>query len=119
MIGGGSSINAEIFTRGNPVDYDRWAAEEGCDGWSFAEVREYFIRSEGNTILSGDWHGTDGPLGVSDIPDPQPMTRAFVQSCQELGIPYTPDFNGERQAGCGVYQTTTRTTGAARPRWAT
>ena len=108
VIGGGSSINAEIFTRGNPVDYDRWATEEGCDGWSFADVRKYFIRSEGNTILSGDWHGTDGPLGVSDIPDPQPMTRAFVQSCQELGIPYNPDFNGERQAGCGVYQTTTR-----------
>ena len=108
VIGGGSSINAEIFTRGNPVDYDRWATEDGCDGWSFADVRKYFLRSEGNTILSGEWHGTDGPLGVSDIPDPQPMTRAFVQSCQELGIPYTPDFNGEQQAGCGIYQTTTR-----------
>ena len=108
VIGGGSSINAEIFTRGNPVDYDRWATEEGCEGWSFSDVRPYFIRSEGNTILSGDWHGTDGPLGVSNIPDPQPMTRAFVQSCQELGIPYNPDFNGERQAGCGIYQTTTR-----------
>ena len=108
VIGGGSSINAEVFTRGNPVDYDRWATEEGCDGWSFADVQQYFIRSEGNTILSGGWHGTEGPLGVSDIPDPQPMTRAFVQSCQELGIPHTSDFNGERQAGCGVYQTTTR-----------
>lgn len=108
VIGGGSSINAEVFTRGNPVDYDRWANEEGCDGWSFAEIRKYFIRSEGNTILSGDWHGTDGELGVSDIPDPQPMTRAFVQSCQELGIPFNRDFNGATQAGCGVYQTTTR-----------
>lgn len=108
IIGGGSSINAEVFTRGNPADYDRWAEKEGCEGWSFAEIRQYFIRSEGNTILSGDWHGTDGPLGVSDIADPQPMTRAFVQSCQEYGIPYSPDFNGSEQAGCGVYQTTIR-----------
>ena len=108
VIGGGSSINAEVFTRGAPVDYDRWANEEGCEGWSFSEIQKYFLRSEGNTILSGEWHGTEGALGVSDIPDPQPMTRAFIQSCQELGIPYTTDFNGETQAGCGVYQTTTR-----------
>ena len=108
VIGGGSSINAEVFTRGNPVDYDRWAEQEGCDGWAFKDIQKYFLRSEGNAILSGDWHGTDGPLAVSNIPDPQPMTRAFVQSCQELGIPYNPDFNGQVQAGCGVYQTTTR-----------
>ena len=108
VIGGGSSINAEVFTRGNPVDYDRWAEQEGCDGWAFKDIRQHFLRSEGNSILSGDWHGTDGPLAVSNIPDPQPMTRAFVQSCQELGIPYNPDFNGQVQAGCGVYQTTTR-----------
>ena len=108
VIGGGSSINAEVFTRGNPVDYDRWAEQEGCDGWAFKDIQQHFLRSEGNSILSGDWHGTDGPLAVSNIPDPQPMTRAFVQSCQELGIPYNPDFNGQVQAGCGVYQTTTR-----------
>ncbi|MDJ0824311.1 MAG: GMC family oxidoreductase N-terminal domain-containing protein [Rhodobacter sp.] len=108
VIGGGSSINAEVFTRGHPSDYDRWAEEEGCDGWAFKDIQPYFLRSEGNTILSGDWHGTDGPLAVSDIPDPQPMTRAFVQSCQERGIPFNPDFNGAMQPGCGVYQTTTK-----------
>lgn len=108
VIGGGSSINAEVFTRGNPVDYDRWAKEEGCEGWSFDEIQKYFIRSEGNTILSGDWHGTDGPLGVSNLADPQPMTRAFVQSCQEAGLPYNPDFNGPVQEGAGIYQATIR-----------
>jgi choline dehydrogenase len=108
VLGGGSSVNAEVFTRGNPVDYDRWATEEGCEGWGFEDIRKYFLRSEGNTILSGDWHGTDGPLGVSNIPDLQPMTRAFIQSCQELGIPYNPDFNGPVQEGAGAYQTTTR-----------
>jgi choline dehydrogenase-like flavoprotein len=108
VLGGGSSINAEIFTRGHPSDYDRWAEEEGAEGWAFNDIRKYFLRSEGNSILSGEWHGTDGPLGVSNIPDPNPLTRAFVQSCQELGMPFNPDFNGARQEGAGIYQTTTR-----------
>ena len=108
VLGGGSSINAEVFTRGHPSDYDRWAEEANAPGWSFDDVKPLFIRSEGNTMLSGDWHGTDGPLGVSNIPDPQPMTRAFVQSCQEYGIPFNADFNGPAQAGSGVYQTTTK-----------
>ena len=107
VLGGGSSINAEIFTRGHPSDYDRWV-EEGAEGWGFADIRKYFLRSEGNTILSGPWHGTEGPLGVSNLADPNPMTRAFVQSCQEAGLPYNPDFNGPVQEGAGVYQTTIR-----------
>ena len=108
VIGGGSSINAQVFTRGNPVDYDRWAREDGCAGWSFKEVQKYFVRSEGNSILSGEYHGTDGPLAVSNIPDPQLTTLAFVQACQQVGMPYNPDFNGSVQEGTGVYQTTTR-----------
>ncbi|MCY4259848.1 MAG: GMC family oxidoreductase N-terminal domain-containing protein [Rhodobacteraceae bacterium] len=108
VIGGGSSINAEVFTRGIPADYDRWASDEGCSGWSFREIQPYFLRSEGNTILADDWHGTDGGLGVSNLRDPQPMTLAFVRACQELGMPYNPDFNGHTQAGCGVYQVTVR-----------
>ena len=107
VLGGGSSINAEIFTRGHPSDYDRWV-EEGADGWGFQDIRKYFLRSEGNTILSGGWHGTDGPLGVSNLPDPNPTSRAFVQSCQEYGMPYNPDFNGPQQEGAGIYQTTIR-----------
>ncbi|MEX3007776.1 GMC family oxidoreductase [Hoeflea sp. TYP-13] len=108
VIGGGSSINAEVFTRGNAVDYDRWAQEEGCPGWSFKEIQPYFLRSEGNNRLAGDYHGTDGPLGVSDIKSPQPLTLAFAQSCQQLGMPHNPDFNGPVQEGAGVYQTTIR-----------
>ena len=107
VLGGGSSINAEIFTRGVPADYDRWVVE-GATGWGFRDIQKYFLRSEGNTILSGGWHGTDGPLGVSNVPDPNPTSLAFVQSCQELGMPYNPDFNGAVQQGAGIYQTTTR-----------
>ncbi|MDQ0390999.1 GMC family oxidoreductase [Labrys monachus] len=108
VLGGGSSINAEVFTRGVPADYDRWALEEGCTGWSFKEVQPYFLRSEGNELLASAYHGTDGPLGVSGIRDPQPVSRAFVQSCQQMGIPYNPDFNGAVQEGAGIYQTTIR-----------
>ena len=108
VLGGGSSINAEVFTRGHPSDYDRWAAEEGAQGWEFAAIQKYFLRSEDNSMLSGALHGTGGPLGVSNIPDPNPMSLAFVKSCQERGIPFNPDFNGAEQAGAGLYQTTTR-----------
>ncbi|RWD68976.1 GMC family oxidoreductase N-terminal domain-containing protein [Mesorhizobium sp.] len=108
VLGGGSSINAEVYTRGHETDYDRWASEEGADGWAFKDVRKYFLRSEGNSIFSGSLHGTDGPLGVSNIPDPNVVSRAFVQSCQEYGLPYNPDFNGAKQEGAGIYQTTTR-----------
>jgi choline dehydrogenase len=104
VLGGGSSINAEVFTRGVPHDYDRWANEEGCPGWSFRDVQPYFLRSEGNTALADPWHSTEGPLGVSNIANPQPMTRAFIMACQQYGIPYNHDFNGPVQAGVGTYQ---------------
>jgi choline dehydrogenase-like flavoprotein len=107
VLGGGSSINAEVFTRGCPEDYDAWAEEEGCAGWSFRDVLPYFKRSEGNDTLAGDQHGIDGPLGVSSG-TPHPLTRVFVQAAQQAGIPFTADFNGGRQEGTGFYQTTTR-----------
>ncbi len=108
VLGGGSSINAQVFTRGHPSDYDRWAQEEGAPGWAFEDVQKYFIRSEGNTVLSGDWHGVDGPLVVSQLARPNPTTRAFVKSCQELGMPFNADFNGPVQEGAGPYQLTVR-----------
>ena len=108
VLGGGSSINAEIFTRGHPADYDRWAKEEGCEGWAFDDIKQYFLRSESNEIFSGEWHGTNGPLGVSNLKEWQKMTKAFVRACQERGIPYNPDFNGPVQEGAGTYQVTVR-----------
>jgi choline dehydrogenase-like flavoprotein len=108
VLGGGSSINAEVFTRGCPEDYDAWADEYGCAGWSFRDIQPYFLKSEDNDTYSGKWHGVGGPLGVSSLSPPHRLTRAFVQACQQVGIPYNPDFNGPRQEGAGPYQTTTR-----------
>ncbi|HET7398253.1 MAG TPA: GMC family oxidoreductase N-terminal domain-containing protein [Intrasporangium sp.] len=107
VLGGGGSINAQVFTRGVAQDYDRWAHKYGCDGWSSQEVHPYFIRSEGNARLSLPYHGTDGPLGVSDLAAPHPMSQAFVRAGQEWGLPYNSDFNGAQQYGVGYYQTTT------------
>ncbi|WP_426239247.1 GMC family oxidoreductase [Pararhizobium sp. DWP1-1-3] len=107
VLGGGSSINAQVFTRGCPEDYDTWANEEGCDGWSYADVLPYFRRSEGNDSLGGPHHGTEGPLGVTST-TPHPLTRVFVRAAQEAGMPYNGDFNGGNQQGTGFYQATTK-----------
>jgi choline dehydrogenase-like flavoprotein len=107
VLGGGSSINAEVYTRGCPEDYDGWANEMGCKGWSAKDLQPYFIKSEGNTKLGGPNHGIDGPLGVSDNV-PNRVSAAYVQGCMEMGMPFNPDFNSGTQEGTGFYQTTTR-----------
>jgi choline dehydrogenase len=107
VLGGGGSINAQVFTRGTPRDYDRWAFAEGCPGWSFDDVRPYFLRMEDNDTLGPPWHGRGGPLGVA-TKRANRLTRMFVQACVEAGIPPNDDFNGARQEGAGIYQTTGR-----------
>jgi choline dehydrogenase-like flavoprotein len=108
VLGGGSSINAEIYTRGCPEDYDHWASEMGCAGWSAKDLQPYFLKSEGNTRLSGPGHGTAGPLAVSNLRSHSPLSDAFVDGCVEIGMPRNDDFNSGKQAGAGLYQTTTR-----------
>ncbi|MEM7461284.1 MAG: GMC family oxidoreductase N-terminal domain-containing protein [Pseudomonadota bacterium] len=108
VIGGGSTINAQVYTRGNAVDYDAWRDEAGCDGWSYRELLPYFKRAEGNQLFDNDFHGSEGPLGVSQPVAALPIAWAFLRAAQQFGIPYNPDFNGARQAGCGFYQLTQR-----------
>jgi choline dehydrogenase len=108
VIGGGSSINAQVYIRGNPEDFEGWRDEHGCGGWGYKDVLPYFIRAEGNQSLADSTHGIDGPLLVSDAAYVSPMSRAWVQACQQAGIPYNRDFNSGSQAGCGLYQVTNR-----------
>lgn len=105
VVGGGSSINAQIYTRGAAADYDAWAAE-GVAGWSYREVLPYFKRSENNRRYANEYHAYGGPLGVSNPVSPLPICEAFFQAGQELGIPFNPDFNGASQEGLGYYQLT-------------
>lgn len=108
ILGGGGSINALVFTRGAASDYDSWAHEHGCPGWSADEVQPYFMLSEDNPELAGEWHGVGGPLGVSTVRRPQDLTLAFVEAGVAAGLPRTQDFNGPSQLGVGVYQSTMR-----------
>ncbi|MDG2198471.1 MAG: GMC family oxidoreductase N-terminal domain-containing protein [SAR324 cluster bacterium] len=108
VIGGGSSINAMVFTRGAKHDYDRWAHSEGCNGWSFNEVQKYFLLSEDNDRLSLPYHGVGGFQSVSDPINPSELSKQFVKATQEFGLKYNSDFNGEEQYGTGLYQTFTR-----------
>jgi choline dehydrogenase-like flavoprotein len=105
-LGGGSSVNAMIYIRGQHQDYDRWAAT-GCDGWGYEDVLPVFKRSENNQRLAGPYHGNDGPLSVSDALYRHPLSSAFVRAAQQAGLPFNDDFNGEHQEGSGFYQTTT------------
>ena len=108
VLGGGSSINAEIYTRGCPEDYDGWANELNCKGWSWKDLKPYFVKSEGNTRLGGSEHGIDGPLGVSDLASPNKVSLAYVQGCMDFGMPHNADFNSGKLEGAGLYQTTTK-----------
>jgi choline dehydrogenase-like flavoprotein len=106
VIGGGSSINAQLYTRGVPADYDEWVTHEGATGWGYEDVLPYFKRAENNQRFANRYHGYNGPLGVSNPISPLPICEAYFQAGQELGIPFNPDFNGEHQAGLGYYQLT-------------
>lgn len=104
-LGGSSAINAMLYIRGHPADYDGWAAL-GCDGWSYADVLPWFRRAERNTRGADAWHGDAGPLWVDDQRHVHPGAHAFVAAGESLQIPANPDFNGATQAGVGLYQVT-------------
>jgi choline dehydrogenase-like flavoprotein len=108
VLGGGSSINAQLYTRGNAADYDTWVSEDGCEGWSYRDILPYYKRAEDNQRFADDYHSYGGPLGVSMPVSALPICDAYIRAGQELGIPYNHDFNGRQQAGVGFYQLTQR-----------
>ncbi|MFT9089765.1 MAG: GMC family oxidoreductase N-terminal domain-containing protein [Gluconacetobacter sp.] len=102
-VGGSSLINAMIYIRGQPEDYDGWAAA-GCAGWAWEDVLPLFKRAECNGRGSDDLHGANGPLVVSDLVSPSPISGAFLQAAKACGYVGNEDFNGPRQEGVGWYQ---------------
>ena len=104
-LGGSSAINAMVYIRGCAWDYDNWAAL-GCEGWSYADVLPYFKRAEANVRGGDAFHGSDGPLSVSDQLWPNQGSRDFVEAGTQLQLPHNPDFNGAQFEGVGLYQTT-------------
>jgi choline dehydrogenase len=107
VLGGSSSINGLLYIRGQHEDYDRWR-QHGNNGWGFDDVLPYFKKAEDQQRGADDFHGTGGPLAVSDLGYPDPLSAAFITAAAETGLPVNPDFNGASQEGAGFFQTTTR-----------
>jgi choline dehydrogenase len=109
VIGGSSSINGMVYVRGHAEDYNHWA-EQGADGWSYADVLPYFKRMEhwhgGGHGGDEEWRGKDGPLHVSRGPRKNPLFKAFVDAGRQAGYETTDDYNGEKQEGFGPMEQT-------------
>ncbi len=106
-LGGSSAINAMLYVRGHPRDYDEWR-DLGCPGWGWDDVLPWFKHAEHNIRGADDYHGDAGPLWVSDQKFANRGSDAFVEAAAALQIPVNPDFNGPRQEGVGLYQVTQR-----------
>jgi choline dehydrogenase-like flavoprotein len=104
-LGGSSAINAMLYVRGQPADYDRWA-DLGAEGWNWSACLPYFLRAEGNARGASGLHAADGPLQVADLSAPAAISRAFVEACGQAQVPPTDDFNAPPYEGAGLYQTT-------------
>jgi choline dehydrogenase len=99
VLGGSSSINGMIFQRGNPLDYERWAADPGMETWDFAHCLPYFKKMETCLAGGGNWRGHEGPLVLERGPASSPLFTAFFEAVQQAGYELTDDVNGYRQEG--------------------
>nr|WP_246737687.1 GMC family oxidoreductase N-terminal domain-containing protein [Nordella sp. HKS 07] len=108
VLGGSSSINAMVYSRGQESDFAEWEAM-GNRGWGWTDVLAAYRRLEDHDLGEGPWHGAGGPLHVTTIDrEAHPLSRIFIAAAQEVGVPYSPDLNGATIEGAGLYQITTR-----------
>ena len=106
VLGGSSSVNGMMYSRGHPRDYDTWA-QLGAKGWSFDDVLPFFRKSEAHWRGSSEWHGGDGPMSVSSLDRQDPLTQAMMETGRRAGYPVSPDFEGEIPEGFGLPDITT------------
>ncbi|MGV0028805.1 GMC family oxidoreductase [Phormidesmis priestleyi] len=105
VLGGSSSINFLLYTRGNHRDYDHWQSL-GNPGWSYQDVLPYFKKSENQQRGRSEYHEVDGELSVTDVISPAVASQRFIDAAIALGYPHNPDFNGMQQEGAGHFQMT-------------
>ena len=103
VLGGSSSINGMIFQRGNPMDYDKWAAEPGMEHWAYENCLPYFKRMENRLVGGDEWRGEDGPLKVETGPAKNPLFTAWLEAGPQAGFHSTTDVNGYQQEGFAVF----------------
>jgi len=107
VIGGCSSINGMVYTRGQREDYDDWSALPGCAGWSYDELLPYFKRPEHFEVDSANpYHGHDGELNVTNVAMQYPISEAYMAAAESIGINRLDDINGRTQRGIGYMQVT-------------
>jgi choline dehydrogenase-like flavoprotein len=104
-LGGSSSMNAMLYVRGRPLDYDGWEAQ-GAPGWGYADVLPYFVRAEDNVRGPSEYHGAGGPLHVAEQRSPRPMNGRLLAASEAAGIPRIADYNGPEQDGVSMFQVT-------------
>jgi choline dehydrogenase len=104
-LGGSSAMNAMLYVRGRPLDYDLWE-RDGCPGWGWEGVEPYFLKSEDSVRGHTENHATGGPLRVEGPRSPRQVSAAFIESAEASGIPFTDDYNGTEQDGVSVPQVT-------------
>jgi choline dehydrogenase len=109
LLGGTSSINGMIFQRGNPMDYEEWAAEQGMEGWDYAHVLPYYRKLE-NSLTSGPFRGRGGPISLERGRAENPLFKAFLEASHQAGHRVTDDVNGFRQEGFGPFDRNIRST---------
>ncbi|PPR43921.1 MAG: Alcohol dehydrogenase [acceptor], partial [Alphaproteobacteria bacterium MarineAlpha5_Bin8] len=108
VLGGGTSINSQVYMRGRPQDFSEWQnilrVNNDYIGWSWQDVLPYFKEMENNSNIKNEYHGKTGPLKVSNSSYVNELSNDFVKTVHDLGIPLTNDFNGKEQKGVGLYQ---------------
>ena len=107
VLGGSSSMNAMLYARGRPLDYDGWAAQ-GAPGWGYADVLPYFIKAEDNERGASEWHGAGGPLRVSEQRSPRLVGQRLIAATEAVGIRRIDDYNGPEQDGVSMFQVNQR-----------
>ena len=106
VVGGSSSTNGQLWVRGQKEDYDAWA-NEGNEGWSYADILPYFKKIEGYAQAeNGDQRGHDGPMYIEQLRKPHLLSEAFVDAAAQTGVPSNPDYNDVEQEGAGIVQVT-------------
>lgn len=108
VLGGSSAINAMVYTRGHPADYDEWEAQ-GAVGWNWNEVLPWYLKLEDSSRGASSFRGNGGKLHIDDVHEGyHPLCARFIQAAIELGVPNNIDFNGEHQEGVGYYEITAK-----------
>ncbi len=102
-LGGSSSMNAMLYVRGRPLDYDLWE-QQGARGWGWADVLPYFMRSEDNVRGRSEFHGAGGEMRIEEQRSPRRLNRRLLDACEAAGIPRIADYNGPEQDGASMFQ---------------